>query len=73
MQLLAKKRWISCFSTTTEVFNVYDLFSWCGKLSNVYDAEVIVSDYNFPDEYVEGKEVIRSYDIDKMLKYIQPS
>lgn len=61
------------YLTMTEVFNVYDLFSWCGELSNVYDAEVIVSDYNFPAEYTEGKEVIRSYDIDKMLKYIQPS
>lgn len=64
------------YLTVTEVFNVYDLFKWCGETVNVFDADLIVSDYNFSsDTMLEGlcdKEIIRSYEFEKLLKYIQP-
>ena len=61
----------------TDVFNVYDLFTWCGEKANIFDADIIVTDYQFENDKffkdaLKGKEIIRSYEFDKILKYIQP-
>lgn len=58
------------YMTMTEVFNVYDLFKFCGELTSIDEAELVVSDYAFDD--LGNKEVIRSYEFEKILKYIQP-
>ena len=71
-----KMDFLLSYLNMTEVFNVYDLFKYCGTLSNVYDADIIVSDYDFKNsemlEAIEGKEIIHSYDFEKILKYLQP-
>ena len=61
------------YLTMTEVFNVYDLFRFCGEPVCLDEAEIVVSDYNFGEEHLKDKEIIRSYDIEKILKYLQPS
>ena len=64
------------YLTVTEVFNVYDLFKACGTPAHdVIEADVIVTDYHFDGtiaEGIKGKELIRSYEFEKILKYIQP-
>lgn len=72
-----KMDFLMSYLTATEVFNVYDLFKACGeKATTILDADVIVTDYTFNDpsiaEAIKGKEIIRSYDFEKILKYIQP-
>lgn len=64
------------YLTVTEVFNVYDLFKACGTPAHdVIEADVVVTNYHFDDtiaEDLKGKELIRSYEFEKILKYIQP-
>lgn len=52
----------------TEVMNMKKFFKFLATevVINIEDADVIVSDRHF--ENVEGKEIIRSFDIDKILK-----
>lgn len=65
-----KMDFLLTYLNVIEVFNVYDMFRYCGQPVSIADAEIVVSDYPF--EELEGKEVIRSYEFEKILKYIRP-
>lgn len=52
----------------TDTFNVYDLFTYMATkvVDDPNDADIIVSD----DITIDGKKTIRSYDVEKMLYYL---
>lgn len=62
--------WLKKFFHTTSVMNMYKFFSMLGKeiVDDPMDAEVIVSDQEL--ENVEGAEIIRSWDVERILALI---
>ena len=60
------------YLNAVNVFNVYDLFVWAGEQQhNIFTADIIVSDNCTEEDILKDKEIIHSYDFEKILKYIQ--
>lgn len=70
--------WLLPYMKMTETFNVYNLFNWAGtRVNTPEEADIIVSDEPVDavtfTELLEGKsekEVIHSYDYEKILKIL---
>ena len=64
--------WLEPYISRAEHLNVYNFFHMSAEhiTRRPEDADVIVSDTLIPGLDTEGKEIIHSYDTEKMLKYI---
>ena len=69
---MSEFEWLEPYIYRTKHLSVYDFFNIAAEYitRKPEDADVIVSDTLIPGLDTEGKEVIHSYDIEKMLKYI---
>lgn len=69
----SKMDFLMDYLNITDVFNVYDLFSYAGiQVHDIVEADLVVSDDDVDPVILGDKEQIHSYDFEKLLKYIQP-
>ena len=62
------------YLTVTDVFNVWDLYSWSGEeTEDPLDADILVTDsLSMVDPSVSTKKVVHSWDFEEMLELLQP-
>lgn len=68
---LSQMKFLLRYLTVTDVFNVYDLYSWAGaEVLEPKDADIIVSDKEVPGWIKESCEWVHSWDFEKMLRLL---